>query len=310
MKRENAFRAFLIRNSKSEAYINYCENVEKAFGGMDMDDIICSHQNISKARAKLEAMFPKKSSVDNYMAGLNRYLEFSVSAHTSAVVSATTPATPALYHVARAEGVPLSNDVILVAQTLEQEYAHIVTFAKDLLQQGRFDYIPVILSDETPMQDSPDGGEKILGRFYASKTPYIEIYYRNGDPHRPAQFRNVLAHEYWHYLHYVHAGSAFASTQKELKEALADFFGVLYSVHRHGKDDLAVAKARHFRWEKLLGTYWPYAYALYFYIVHGNEMKFSPNYSDYEKHGSVEKLVQIFFTTKHPLAAFDALTNT
>lgn len=311
MKREAAFEVFLIKNHKRnpEAYINYCNNIERAFGGKDIDDIISSHQSISKVRTKLEAMFPKKHSVDDYMAGLNQYLKFAISSHASAVVSSTVSGAPVLYHVARAKGVPLSNDVILVAETLEQEYAYIVQFAKDLLQQGCFDYIPIILSDETPMQDSPDGGEKILGRFYHSEKPYIEIYYRNGDPNCPAQFRKCLAHEYLHYLHCAYAGSAYDSAKKELKEALADFFGVLYSVHRHEKDDLAIAQVRYNQWEKLFGSYWPYAYALYFSIVHGDAMKFSSNYSQYEKHGSIGKFIQIFFTTTHPDNAFDALIN-
>ena len=81
-----------------------------------------------------------------------------------------------LYHVSRAEDVPLTADVALVCETLEQEYASILRFAEMLLPPMELKYIPIIISSEEPMMDSPDGGDKILGAFFASEKPYIEIY--------------------------------------------------------------------------------------------------------------------------------------
>lgn len=309
MKRRVDFEAFLRKKSKSLSYvrdnINYCENVEKAFGGMDMDQIISSHKNISEARTKLEKTFATKSSVKNYMSGLNRYLEFSVDAASPKSATHMIGATP-LFHVVRAKGVALTPDVVFAAQVLEQEYASVIQFAKKILVQGIFDYIPVIISDEMPVQDGPEEEQKVLGRFFAGQKPYIEIYYKNIKSNKAATLRNCLAHEYLHYLHYIYAGAEFSNASKELMEALADFFGVLYSVHRHGKDDLTMARSRYRAWKKFEGC-WPYAFALCFYTVYGNEMKFSTDYSQYEKHGSIGKFTRIFFSTTHPDSAYDAL---
>lgn len=305
MKREHAFRAFLRNNNKPEAYIGYCKTIEQAFGGKDMDKIIASHQNISKVRAKLSAITTSKKSIDNYMAGLNRYLEFSVSARTLSSSSIVV----SQYHVARAEGVALTEDVVRVARVLEQEYAKIVEFAKILLIQGDFKYIPIIISDEMPYQDGPEAEEPILGAFFPSSKPHIEIYYRHADSHNAAAFRKCLAHEYLHYLHYVYAGTAFSKADRKLKEALADFFGVLYSIYRHQKSDLAVAKARYQLWKKRFGGWWPYACALHFYRISGVEMKYSSDYTQYVSYGCVGKFVQIFFDTKNPDRAYDTLIH-
>ena len=202
---------------------------------------------------------------------------------------------------------PLTTDVAFVCETLEQEYDGVVRFAEKLLPQTEFKYIPIIISNQEPMHDSPDGGEKILGAFFASEKPHIEIYYRNADPHDVAAFRKCLAHEYMHYMHYVHAYKEYDNAKKELKEALADFFGVLYSIHRGQKDDLRVAKARYSSWKKNFGTYWPYANALYFYQVHGKEMKFSSDYKQYEDYGCIGKFIQVFGSTLHPDDAYKAM---
>ena len=77
--REREFKSYLNKHNKSEDYIGYCKKIEEAFSGKDMDIIISSHQNISKVRTKLQTLTSNKNSIDNYMSGLNRYLEFSVS---------------------------------------------------------------------------------------------------------------------------------------------------------------------------------------------------------------------------------------
>lgn len=305
MKRRAEFEMFLHKSNKPLNYIHYCENVEKAFGGMDMDQIISSHQNISNARTKLEKTFTSKRSASNYMSGLNRYLEFSVDAASKKPVSHTISTTH-FYHVARGKGVALTPDVAFVAQVLEQEYASILQFAQMLLRQGNFDYIPVIISDETPIQDGPEEEQSVTGRFFWGPKPYIEIYYRNIKSGDAARLRNCLAHEYLHYLHYMHAKAEYDNANKNLKEALADFFAVLYSIHRHNKDDLAQAKARYATWRKFENR-WPYAFALYLYSVHGREMTFSTNYKQYEQHGCIGKFIQIFLSTTHPGSAYDSL---
>lgn len=305
MKRRAEFELFLQKSNKPLDYIHYCENMEKAFGGMDMDQIISSHKNISEARTKLEKTFTNKSSVKNYMSGLNRYLEFSVDAASPKSATHMIGATT-LFHVARAKGVALTPDVVFAAQVLEQEYASILQFAQMLLRQDNFDYIPVIISDETPMQDGPEDERIVTGRFFSGPKPYIEIYYRNIKSGDAAGLRNCLAHEYLHYLHYMHAKAEYDNANKKLKEALADFFAVLYSIHRHSKDDLAQAKARYNTWRKFENR-WPYAFALYFYLVHGREMAFSTSYNQYEHHGCTGKFIQIFLSTTHPDSAYDAL---
>lgn len=312
MKRELEFRAYLKKHKpRSENdYVCYCKRIESAFG-KEIDELIVNVQSISRIKEVLHTNGASAKHITSCISGFNAYLEFAFHATAPSAGGIILPSA-SRYHVARANGVPLTEDVAFVAQTLEQEYASIVQFAKDVLFPSGvchipFDYIPVIISDETPFQDSPDGKEKVLGTFFPSEKPYIEIYYRNGNARNPAQFRKCLAHEYLHYLHYAYAGAEFYNAKKELKEALADFFGVLYSVYRHGKDDLAIAKSRYALWEKNFGTYWPYAYALHFCRVGGKTMEYASDYSQYVRQRSVGKFVQIFCSTPHPDDAFDDL---
>ena len=154
----------------------------------------------------------------------------------------------------------------------------------------------------------------ISGRFYDCNEPHIVLYFKNfSKPHDmsnnqfKAAIKQTLAHEYMHYLHYVHADKEYNNAKKELKEALADFFGVLYSIHRGQKDDLRVAKARYNSWKKNFGTYWPYANALYFYQVHGKEMKFSSDYKQYEDCGCIGKFIEVFGNASYPDDAYKAM---
>ena len=110
-----------------------------------------------------------------------------------------------------------------------------------------------------------------------------------------------------HYLHYAYAKEKFSDAEAGLKEALADFFGVLYSINCGDKYALEVAENRYERWKEREGSGWPYADALWFYRVHGKEMEYSSNYSDYECFGCVGKFVQIFWGTRHPDCAYKDL---
>lgn len=56
MKRENEFKAFLNKNKLPAKYSSYCKKIEEAFGGIDMDEIILSHQSISKVHDKLKTI--------------------------------------------------------------------------------------------------------------------------------------------------------------------------------------------------------------------------------------------------------------
>ena len=301
------FKLYLKNNSLPEKYFGYCEKIEEVFGGMDIDNIILSYKYISNVRNKLHTITASSGSISNYITALNHYLNFAFSATKLTATTCATSHSLSRYHVSRAEDVPLTTDVAFICETLEQEYDGVVRFAEKLLPQAEFKYIPIIISNQEPMHDSPDGGEKILGAFFASEKPHIEIYYRNADPHDAAAFRKCLAHEYMHYMHYVYADKEYDNAKKELKEALSDFFGVLYSIHRRQKDDLRVAKARYNSWKRNFGTYWPYANALYFYQVHGKEMKFSSDYKQYEDYGCIGKFIQVFGSTLHPDDAYKTM---
>ena len=156
---------------------------------------------------------------------------------------------------------------------------------------------------------------RICGMFVDKPRPHIEIFFNQFDAlcmdEYIAKIGNTLAHEYMHYLEYelcrYYGKKAF--TDDNVSEALADFYGVLYSIKRGGKYDLSVAENKHHLWKELEGSGWPYAYALYFYKVGGNEMRFSTNYADYVKHRSVNKLVEVFKATPNPEDAYDKLTK-
>ena len=308
MIRKKEYRLYLQKNcspAQVKDYPSHCRAVEKSFNNLEIDDIIVDYKKIFAVKDALLAHgYPV-----SYMSGFNEYLKFAFSTSNLGAKSLTPFRSLSLYCVSCAENVSLTTDVALVCETLEQEYASIVCFAEKLFPQLELKYIPIIISNEAPMHDGPDGGEKILGAFFASEKPYIEIYYQNADYHDAASFRKCLAHEYMHYMHHVNAGKKYDVAKEELKEALADFFGVLYSIYRGQTDDLNVAKARYNSWKKNFGTYWPYANALYFYKVHGKEMKFSSDYKQYYDYGCIGKFIQIFGSTIYPDDAYKTMTE-
>ena len=65
---------------------------------------------------------------------------------------------------------------------------------------------------------------------------------------------------------------------KRVKESLADFFGMLYSLHRAGLKDKKYAYSRYESWERCYGTDWPYAYARCYY--YNNDLECPVFYSD------------------------------
>jgi hypothetical protein len=361
MKREKEFKKYLEDNKIPIKNIGYCKNhIEKAFGGMDMDDIIIRHQNISKARAKLKLIDKNDACVDDYMVALNHYLKFafeygkmSMLTGASTSVAGTSSsgngvnAYPSKIDVCKAPRVMYYDDVPFadreenLRRGLENEYPEILEFAKRIFGEDN-GYIPVYLSKKTPpsrtykvkksflnklrKQNQKEIGDfereiletgtivtTIVAKFFPSEKPYIEIYYKN----LPTQYKrlevaiNYLAHEYMHFMEFVYSVknkvSAFAD--ERVSEALADFFGVIYSINRGQKTDVSVAMNRYDLWRVLEGSGWPYAYALYFYCVNGNEMSFSSNYSDYIRHGFVNKLIDVFSNTHNPKDAYYKLIN-
>lgn len=155
--------------------------------------------------------------------------------------------------------------------------------------------------------------DNLRGEFYGGAEPHIVLYYKNfnnpsvNNKQFLAAIAKTLAHEYLHYLHYAFAEEKYSDAEAGLKEALADFFGVLYSITCGNKYALKVAENRYDLWEKREGSGWPYADALWFYRVHGNEMEYSSNYSDYECFGCIGKFMQIFGSTRYPDCAYKDL---
>ena len=236
------------------------------------------------------------------------------------------------------DDVPFAEREENLRSELENEYPKILEFAKRIFGADN-GYIPVYLSKKTPpsskykvkktflnklrrknQQEIGDLEREILdtgtivtttvAKFFPGEKPFIEIYYKN----LPTKYRleeaiNYLAHEYMHFMEFVYTvkNKAAAFSDDRVSEALADFFGVMYSINRGQKSDLSVAINRYDLWRILEGSGWPYAYALYFYRVNGNKMTFSSSYSDYIRHGSVDKLIDVFSSTLNPKDAYDKL---
>lgn len=349
--REREFKLYLNSHNKSEDYIGYCKKIEEAFGGKDMDEIISSHQNISKVRTNLQALTSNKKSIDNYMSGLNRYLEFSVSL---SIATMSYPKTQIVQTglVVYENSVPSYEQDPKLCEFLEDEYVKICKLAKNILRniQIDFDVIPVYISEKQPTRTYYKDPEILLGEmkkhcsecnredctppycyvsevlwkyetftdnlcgeFYGGAEPHIVLYYKNfnnpsvNNKQFLAAIAKTLAHEYLHYLHYAFAEEKFSDAKKSLKEALADFFGVLYSINCGDKYALKVAENRYERWKEREGSGWPYADALWFYRVYGKEMEYSSNYNEYERFGCIGKFVQIFGSTRYPDCAYKDL---
>ena len=156
---------------------------------------------------------------------------------------------------------------------------------------------------------------RIGGMFVDKPYLHIEIYFNQfaascWDEYI-SKIGNTLAHEYMHYLEYEYCKRQGQESfvDKRVSEALADFFGVIYSIARKQRYDLEVARNKYDLWRTFEGSGWPYAYALHFYSVLGCEMPFASIIEDYIKHGSVNKLIEVFYATPNPNTAYDKLTK-
>lgn|GEM_PF-5843561 len=132
--------------------------------------------------------------------------------------------------------------------------------------------------------------------------PFIKLYYRNLKCSVEAEYcdrmKSILAHEYFHFVHDRLCGNLCTNSEKNVVEALADFFGA-YLVG--GK----VAESDYMEWEKWNGSGWPYSYALNFFISD----------ADYQccaiRHPAIsEKFESVLATSCRSMAnAFDELVN-
>ena len=137
--------------------------------------------------------------------------------------------------------------------------------------------------------------DRVTGRYYPSKygtskvQGHIEIYYKNFTADSLEEYfaeaAMVLAHEFMHYVHHCLLGdSEFYSNGKHVKrvkEAVADFFGMLYSLHSPMLERFDLAHKRYGLWEERASLDWPYRYALYFFISNGREYDFAKDILDY-----------------------------
>lgn len=131
--------------------------------------------------------------------------------------------------------------------------------------------------------------------------PCIVLYYlvpNAADPDEYfAKMAQTLAHEYLHYTEFMcHEDLAFKN--KYVSEAMADYFGVLYSFER---GDILLACARCELWRDRFGSNWPYAHARYFYFVRGREV--------FKRDGVPEKLPEVFSALPNVKRAYHILVN-
>ena len=328
-----------------QAYITYCKKIEETFGGKDMDDIIV-HYSKEDIRAVLSKVTSSKKSIGDYMTGLNHYLKFAFEqggvvksvSNPEKIVSFAGPIVQYYFDV------PTIERDEMLRKTLEAEYPKILQFAEEVFLVNK-EYIPVYLSKETPparvyrcpkkfidelrkrrqeQRDISDSERRlmdeiierkvyvvsIVAQFFYGEKPYIEIYYKNlPRDNRLECAINCLAHEYMHFLEYEYCfnngGKAFADDR--VSEALAGFFGAVYSIKRGGKFDLEVAWNSYVAWSVLSGSGWPYAFALYFYTVKGIKRRFSSSFADYITHGSINKMLEVFHATPDAVDAYNKL---
>ena len=154
--------------------------------------------------------------------------------------------------------------------------------------------------------------DRIAGLFI-DKTPHIVIYFNQfcadtWDEYI-AKISKTLAHEYAHYLEYAYCKVNASKSYQDacVSEAIADFFGVLYSVNRGGKYDLKVDEDRYNLWKKREGSNWPYAYALHF-LSKPYKVNLS-DYDSYEMEKAVKKLREVFQLTPNAKDAYLKLIN-
>lgn len=233
-----------------------------------------------------------------------------------------------LYHFARRlfgnlfiDNLPNPVDVVLCKELPTETCHHKDEYIKNKINQLIKNGKTIDLEETINILRHTD---YIYGRFFESPKPRIEIYFNQfASPSWDeffAQISQTLAHEFMHYLVYEYRklNTKAPIKKKEVDEALADFFGVIYSLKR--ADDLKaeplqnesrklVAAMMYEEWVKWNGTGWPYSYALYFYCVNKSYIAFSYEISEYSNHGSIDKFMAVFESTPHIMTAYNNLIN-
>ena len=158
---------------------------------------------------------------------------------------------------------------------------------------------------------------RIAGEFVPGNVPYIKIYFNQFDAESMEEYvsmvMNVLAHEFAHYLEYEFCKSYIVQHYQDARvsEAIADFFGALFSRFRSGivrtPFDLEVVEKRYNGWIEREGSGWPYSYALHF-LRTPYKSKMS-EYSDTEIAEATQKLREVFKATPDVEMALGLLTR-
>ena len=158
---------------------------------------------------------------------------------------------------------------------------------------------------------------RIAGEFISGDVPYIKIYFNQFEAKSMEEYvsmiMNVLAHEFAHYLEFEYCKRYKVPHYQDerVSEAIADFFGLLFSCFRSEliitSFDLDVVDKRYNGWLAREGSGWPYAYALHF-LRAPYKSKFS-EYSIAEIDVAREKLRIVFQATPDVNAAFYKLTT-
>ena len=96
-----------------------------------------------------------------------------------------------------------------------------------------------------------------------------------------------------------------------VSEAIADFFGVLFSLCRVERltnmFDMQVADKRYKNWKEREGSGWPYAYALHF--LNKPYKSDIAEYTETELEAAYNKLGSVFVVTIDPKDSFNKLEN-
>ena len=244
------------------------------------------------------------------------------------------------------EDVPEEKQVPQLCGRLEGIYERILGFAREMfgdwVDSLRPRRIPVILKKECPsriylhddeyiqrkINELIKRGEEVslkktvkilrhtmrlTGEFVSNPEPHIVIYFNQFNSccweDYIAQIAQTLAHEYMHYLEYCRRCNRGGRKDERVSEALADFFGALFSIMCNDKYSVIVAENRYREWEELEGSGWPYAFALYFYTVKGIKRSFSSSFADYITYGSINKMLEVFHATPDAVDAYNKLTK-
>lgn len=151
----------------------------------------------------------------------------------------------------------------------------------------------------------------VCGRYFGfgvdgNNDPYIVLYYKNFGTSDlelyNAKIAQTLAHEYMHYIHNLIAKNTFNGKEqhtKAVKEAVADFFGVLYSVWSHKNDKkFEAARETYNTWVDYFGSNWPYANALWFLLDDDFLFVLSNQFDYYVKNNVISKLIKVIFESE------------